>query len=293
MRKTLFISLPIITLALILILLALFRKPFTPEFDGDIALENVATQLNFGPRTPGSQGHQQTLEWIESTLEETDWDVEIQQEDIGIYTVQNIIAKRENKNGPWIILAAHYDTRFFSDQDPLAENHEKAVPGANDGASGVAILLEMARTLPDSLDKNIWLVFFDAEDQGRIDGWDWILGSTSFVNQLSDVPNEVIIIDMVGDADLNLYYEENSDKILREEIWQVAQNLGYQSYFIPEVKYSILDDHIPFVNAGITAIDIIDFDYPYWHTQQDTLDKVSAKSLQIVGDTLTEWLILD
>ncbi len=105
------------------------------------------------------------------------------------------------------------------------------------------------------------------------------LGSRSFVNQLEGKPDKVVIIDMIGDADLNLYYEHNSDAALSEEIWNVAIKNGFGETFIPQYKYRILDDHIPFVEAGIQAIDIIDFDYPYWHTQNDTVDKISANSL--------------
>jgi hypothetical protein len=95
---------------------------------------------------------------------------------------------------------------------------------------------------------------------------------------------------MLGDADLNIHYERNSDPVLSAQIWQKAAELGYEEYFIPTPKYSILDDHTPFLNAGITAVDIIDFDYPYHHTIEDTPDKVSADSLKAVGDTVRAWL---
>ena len=95
---------------------------------------------------------------------------------------------------------------------------------------------------------------------------------------------------MIGDADLNIYKERTSDQELMDEIWAVAATLGYEQAFIPEPKYSMLDDHTPFLQAGIPAVDIIDFDYPYWHTTGDTVDKVSAESLEIVGKTLQEWI---
>ncbi|MCK4899042.1 MAG: M28 family peptidase, partial [Anaerolineales bacterium] len=103
-------------------------------------------------------------------------------------------------------------------------------------------------------------------------------------------PDAVIILDMIGDSDLNIYKEQNSDETLSAEIWEQAVALGYPDYFIPEVKFAILDDHIPFLELGIPAVDIIDFDYPYYHTTNDTLDKVSAESLQIVGETIFAWL---
>jgi Zn-dependent M28 family amino/carboxypeptidase len=135
----------------------------------------------------------------------------------------------------------------------------------------------------------IWLVFFDAEDNGRIQGWDWILGSRAFVDGLSGKPDAVVIVDMVGDMNLEIYKEKNSDQELTESIWGVAAQLGYHQ-FKPTPKYAMLDDHTPFLQAGIPAVDIIDFDYPYWHTSQDTADKVSANSLEAVGETLRTWL---
>jgi Zn-dependent M28 family amino/carboxypeptidase len=136
----------------------------------------------------------------------------------------------------------------------------------------------------------LWLVFFDAEDQGHFNGWSWILGSRAFVEELKYKPQAVVIVDMIGDADLNIYMEKNSDPTLRAEIWATAAQLGYRKNFIPEEKYPMLDDHTPFLEAGIPAVDLIDFDYPYWHTTQDTPDKVSAQSLKVVGETLWTWV---
>ena len=157
------------------------------------------------------------------------------------------------------------------------------------GVERVAVLLELARSLPGDT-VPIWLVFFDAEDNGRIEGWDWILGSREFVKNNPVQPRAAVIVDMIGDADLNIYKEHNSNPALTDEIWEVANGLGYGSKFIPEYKHSMIDDHTPFLEAGIPAVDIIDFDYPYWHTVQDTPDKVSAESLQIVGETLRVWI---
>ncbi len=264
------------------------------QFDGEGAYQYAKQQVEFGPRTPGSDAHQNTVDWIMSELDKTGWKTEIQTDQINDYQIKNIVAYRGEKNNdaPWIILAAHYDSRFFADRDPNPENQLLPVPGANDGASGVAVLLELARVLPLDLEKNVWMVFFDAEDQGQIDNWDWILGSRSFVNSLRGSPDYVILLDMIGDADLNIYFERNSSDELQQEVWEIASELGYSEFFIPEYKYSILDDHIPFVEKGITAIDIIDFDYPYWHTIQDTIDKVSAESLEAIGRTIFHWLLV-
>lgn len=264
-------------------------EPVEYRFDSQRAFQDVEIQMSFGPRSPGSPAHQKTVDYIVAQVRAAGWEAEIHQTERLGHPLQNIIARRNN-GGRQIILAAHYDTRLISDHDPDPALRSLPVPGANDGASGVAVLLELARSLPPDLPLDLWLVFFDAEDQGNIPGWDWILGSRAFVEERLDQPQAVVIVDMVGDADLNLYYERNSNAQLMAEIWQLAAELGYADAFIPEYKYTILDDHIPFIEKGITAIDIIDFDYPYWHTQQDTIDKVSAQSLKIVGETLHHWL---
>ena len=244
--------------------------------------------MSQGARIPGTQPHANTENWIVGQLKKSGWYVEIQDLKFNQKPIQNIIGKRGDK-GPLIIIGAHYDSRPVADQDPVPENKLKPVPGANDGASGVAVLLELGRVLPKDLDKRIWLVFFDAEDGGNIAGSDWILGSRAFVEKLVDKPDAAIVIDMIGDKDLNLFYELNSDNTLSQSIWQQALDLGYKQ-FIMQPKYRMLDDHIPFIQAGISAVDIIDFDYPYWHTTQDTPDKVSVESLHAVGDTLLRWL---
>ena len=267
--------------------------PRRKEFDGSRALQYVEYQTSLGPRTPGSSAHTQAVSWIESELSSYGWQTEIQESQLLGHSIKNIVAWR-GVGEPWIIIGAHYDSRFYADQDPIADNQNQPVLGANDGASGVAVLLELARVLPKNLNKRTMLVFFDAEDNGGIPGWDWILGSRVFAEGLgtdpTSYPDAVIILDMIGDSKLNIYKEYNSDTSLTREIWRQAETLGYSDYFIPEYKYHILDDHIPFLEMGIPAVDIIDFDYPYWHTTNDTLDKVSAESLQIVGDTIFNWL---
>ncbi len=257
-------------------------------FDGERALRDVAYQVALGPRTPGSAAHARVVAWIQGELERAGWQSEVQEVEILGRRVQNIVAYRSGEPAQ-IILAAHYDSRLRADRDPEPSRRADPVPGANDGASGVAVLLELARTLPQDIPP-VHLVFFDAEDNGNLPGWDWILGSRAFVQRLETPPRAAIVIDMIGDADLNLYYEQNSDPILRAQVWQQAAALGYDRYFIPSPKYRILDDHIPFLRAGIPAIDIIDVDYPYWHTTADTPDKLSAGSLDVIGSTLWAWL---
>jgi Zn-dependent M28 family amino/carboxypeptidase len=225
---------------------------------------------------------------MRAELELAGWQVEIQTSEALGHPIENLVARR-SAEPPHIILGAHYDTRMFADNDPDPARHTTVVPGANDGASGVAVLLGLARSLPEN-SVPVWLVFFDAEDNGRIEGWDWILGSREFVRTNPVQPRAAVIVDMIGDADLNIYKERNSNSALTDEIWEVAKGLGYESKFIPEYKHTMIDDHTPFLEAGIPAVDIIDFDYPYWHTVQDTTDKVSAESLQAVGETLRVWI---
>ena len=258
-------------------------------FNSNNAFEDLRYQTSLGPRTPYSDAHDQIITWAIAEFSSAGWETESQEVVWAGHSIQNLIAKKGTGN-PWIIIGAHYDSRLSADHDPDPNLRRSPVPGANDGASGVAILVELSRALPDVLEKTIWLVLFDGEDNGGIDGWDWILGSQAFVANLTNQPDAAVIIDMVGDKELNIYQERNSDVQLIEEIWTTAAELGY-AQFIPEYKYQILDDHVPFLLAGIPAVDIIDFDYPYWHTTQDTIDKVSEESLDAVGETLLAWLL--
>jgi Zn-dependent M28 family amino/carboxypeptidase len=268
----------------------LFTHPQTDtQFDGIRAYDDIKHQLAFGPRTSGSPAQEQFLLWLRDNLKRSGWDTNIQQAEMMGHPIKNLIAKR-GELPPKIILLAHYDSRLTADNDPDLKKQSQPVPGANDGASGVAVLLELARILPPST-VPVWLVFLDAEDNGRIPGWDWILGAKAFVPSLVSKPQAVVLVDMIGDANLNIYMEKNSDKELTQQIWDVAKSLGYDKYFIPEYKYRVIDDHIPFLDNGIPAVDIIDLDYPYWHTTSDTTDKVSSESLKIVGETLRHWVI--
>ncbi len=275
--------------------LLLHRQPpvaGSGKFDGARAYQDVAYQVDLGPRVVGTQAHAEAVDWMVKTLQNSRWKVEIQKAEYEGTPIQNVIAKT-GSGSPWIILAAHYDSRRVADNDPNPSLQSTPVPGANDGASGVAVLLELARALPATPKGEIWLVFLDAEDNGTASGSGWILGSEAFVNDLkknSRLPDKAIILDMIGDKDLNIFMESNSNPDLNNAIWAQAARLGYKQ-FIPQYKYRMLDDHIPFLEANIPAADIIDFDYPYWHTTQDTTDKVSAESLQVVGDTVLAWLL--
>jgi hypothetical protein len=281
--------------ALFLLVLAWYLWAFrlsernsSTTFDGTRAFAAVETQVAFGPRTPGSVAHARTVDWIRQQLESTGWQVEIQQAQAMGHSIQNIRAHR-NDAAPAFILGAHYDSRIYANHDPDPNKWGQPVPGADDGASGVAVLLELARTLPsDSVP--LWIVFFDAEDNGDIPGWDWLLGSKAFVANMKVRPKAMILVDMVGDQNLSIPMESNSDPALRTSIWNTAAKLGHGDVFIPQAKYSIEDDHLPFIQAGIPSVDIIDLDYAYWHTTADLPEHVSAASLKTVGEVLSTWI---
>lgn len=288
------ISRKIYLILIILLVLGLsgyliLRPHENPQFNGDYAMALVEKQLAFGPRIPGSTAHAQFIQWAGKELGNNHWKVEYQTGENNGHPLTNIIGKKGNGQ-QIIILSAHYDSRLVADQDPQYPAFMEPVPGANDGASGVAVLLELSRVLQVPNDKQIWIVLFDIEDNGDIPGWDWIMGSQYFADHLEQIPAVVVNLDMIGDANLNIYKERTSNSAINDEIWQVADQLGYNKQFIPRYAYSILDDHTPFLNKGIKAIDIIDMDYPYWHTRQDDISKVSGTSLQIVGDVIKKWV---
>ncbi len=258
-------------------------------FSGDQSLQHIQELLDFGARTPGSAGRENAAAYIETTLQQNNWEVEMQDFEFDEVAMQNIIARKGDGENI-IILGTHYDTRAVSDQEDISEKQNEPVPGANDGSSGTAILLELSRVLTIPQDAQLWLVFFDGEDQGHLNNWNWSIGADYFVHQLQIAPDKAVVIDMVGDEDLNIYQEKNSDADLVNEIWNIAAEMNYQTYFIPQYKYTMIDDHLPFVNAGYSAALVIDFDYPYWHTTADTLEHVSSQSLQIVGDVIMKWI---
>lgn len=252
-------------------------------------MTHVMVQMSFGPRPTGSIASQKTGDYIIQSLESFGWSTEVQDFVYRGTKGRNIIGKRGAESGNIIIVAAHYDTRRRADRDSLSPL--QPVPGANDGASGVAVLLELAAVLDqDKLQDRLWLVFFDAEDDGDLDDWEWTVGSQQFAAYLKTPVKFVIVIDMIGDENQQLFMEANSDRTLSAAIWSTAAELGYEDYFIPSVKYSILDDHTPFLSRNIPAIDIIDFDYPYWHTVEDTADKLLPVSLERVGRVLELFL---
>lgn len=258
------------------------------SFDGAAALSRIEEQVAMGPRYPGSPGHAMVQAWLGGELGELGWDA---QADTFLYlgaSLTNITARRGPGSGPLILLGAHYDTRRLADRDPVSP--DEPVPGANDGASGVAVLLELARVLGDREPTcDLRLAFFDGEDNGDIEGWEWAAGAREYAASLEREPLAVVVVDMVGDRDLDLPMERTSSPDLAAEIWSAAQAEGLLA-FRSEAGPAVLDDHTPFLARGWRAVDIIDLSYPAWHTVDDTLDKVSAESLAQVGEALLAWL---
>ncbi|MEA3475127.1 MAG: M28 family peptidase, partial [Candidatus Cloacimonadota bacterium] len=271
-----------------------------PEFSGEKAFQYLEKQCSFGPRNPNSDGHLLCKNYLINFLEENGAEVKTQEfsEKVRdeIYNLTNIIATYYPQRQTRIFIGAHWDTRPWADLDSLEENRHLPIPGANDAASGVAVLFHLAEILnkyePPLF--GIDLLFFDGEDAGtQGTNNEWCLGSKHFVNNYKGrEPEAVIIIDMIGDKDLNIeiegYSYRNSPELL-EKIWKIARARNIPN-FSTKISNFIYDDHYPFLEKGFNAIDIIDFDYPYWHTLQDTPDKCSAQSLQIIGNVLTEFI---
>ena len=276
-----------------------------PYFDGNSAFLHATDLLSFGHHPTGSPELEATRQHMIEVLEAAGWEVVIQEFDHNadgtIYPSRNIIAKRGE--GPITIIGSHYDNRIFADNDPDASRHTEGVLGANDGVSSTAVLLELAETINENytVDKQVWLVFFDAEDNGHIPGWDWIIGSTYMAQHLDEFGitardvEFMLLLDMVGEADGQRFRLEANSLVAAPDqvvaIWQIAGALGYSEQFAAERRGPITDDHVPFLQQGIPAVDIIDLVYPYWHTTGDTLDKISAESLDRVGDVVEIYLL--
>ena len=273
------------------------QDEYAPTFSGESAYTFLIEQCDFGPRPPGSENLSQCRQYIAEKLESEGWDTYFQNFTYLEVECSNIIAKWTSNSNETVILGAHYDTRPHADRDPYSTNRTKPILGANDGASGVAVLLEIARVIPENIRPTIEIVFFDAEDSGGIDGWDWIQGSTYYVSQLSDEKKEnisaMILLDIVGDRNLRLLRESSSTDSLQDVVWSIAEELGHNDTFLDSPGGSVLDDHRPFLDAGIPSLDIIQHaPFPsYWHTLEDTPDKCSAESLEIVGRVIEVFLV--
>lgn len=258
------------------------------QFDGDEALKLAQAQCDIGPRPTGSEALLRTREWIKSQLEPYGWTLIEQDFTYRDVPIHNLLAVKGE--GSPLMVGAHFDTRPLADLDP--EHPDQPIIGGNDGASGVAVLLELARTLEIPEGRQVQLAFFDAEDRGNIDGWPFSVGASYMAANLPAArPEALVVVDMVGDADQQIYRERNSDQALNDTIFGIAAELGYEGEgFYNEPRHTIIDDHLPFLQQGIPAIDLIDFDYPAWHTLADTCDQLGAGSLERVGRVLEHWL---
>ena len=271
------------------------------EFVGPRAFGYLEQQMQFGPRIPGTVGHERAGDWILQRLRATADTVVVQEiafktRTHQILRLRNFFARFRPAATERVLFLAHWDTRPHADQSQNLGQQRLPVPGANDGASGVAVLLGVADALkakPPAL--GVDLLFTDGEDYGtswsawEADTSDVLIGSRYFAAHQPPgyQPLFAVLFDMVADKDQQFYYEGNSQAFAPEvvdRVWRTAADLGYGRTFLPGVKPTLTDDHVALQKAGIHAIDLVDFDYPYWHTTEDTVDKVSAASLQVVGD---------
>jgi hypothetical protein len=273
------------------------EKPKPPrEFDGASAFSYIQTQVSFGPRVPGTEAHRRMGDWLDSLLRQRADTVIVQSwnhvtADKTTLPLRNFIARFNPTAEKRLLFLAHWDSRPMSDS-PRSRDSTKAVLGANDGGSGVALLLGVAdvlkRTPPSA---GVDLLFVDGEDYGHFTDApaDVLIGSRYYgAHQLpGPKPLYAVLFDLVADKDLQLYQEGNSlvgAPEVVELVWGTAKDLGYGGYFISSPRHTLIDDHLELQKAGLRAIDVVDFDYPAWHTTEDTIDKVSGGSLQIVGD---------
>lgn len=278
-----------------------------PGFDGDSAFNYLVKQCEFGPRNPGSRGHEKTFDYLVTEMSLFADSVRVQEfvhfdSGTGIrYDLKNIIASFGISAAKRVLIGAHWDTRPRSDQDKVLSKRNQPLLGANDGASGVAVLLELANVFKKNPPPiGVDLVLFDGEDFGEEGDLDrYFLGSRHFAkNFTGQKPEWAIIIDMIGDANLEIPIERYSfeqNKNLVEMVWSAAERAG-ATQFKRKLGSYILDDHIMlYEHANIAAINIIDFDYSrggvnLWHTSLDTPEMCSPASLTAVGVTLIELI---
>jgi glutaminyl-peptide cyclotransferase len=271
-------------------------KPHVREFDGASAFRYLEAQVAFGPRIPGTKAHQQAAMWLDSLLRQRA-DTVIAQSWTHVTAsgdslpLTNFVARFNPAAGKRLLFLAHWDSRPTADS-PTSTDSTKPVPGANDGGSGVALLLGVADVLkrtPATI--GVDLLFDDGEDYGDFTKTpdDVLIGARYYAAHPVPGPQPLyaVLFDLVADKDLQIFQEGNSlvgAPEVVELVWNTAKELGYAGTFVANPKHTLIDDHLELQKVGIRAIDVVDFDYPSWHTVFDTVDKTSAASLQIVGD---------
>ena len=274
-------------------------KPKTTAFDAERAFNHVKTQVEFGPRPAGSAAIEKIRAYLIKELKSyglnTTLDEFTDTTPHGKIKFKNVIAELPGESPNTIIISSHYDTKEFK---------EFKFVGANDGGSSTGILLEIARVMAADKQKRKFtyqFVFFDGEEafchewSECLNGKDNTYGSRHMAEKLkkekqTDRVKAMILLDMVGDKDLAIPREENSSGWLVNAIWETAREIGHAKHFPSRTQFTT-DDHIAFLQASIPAVDLIDFEYggsdsPFWHTAEDTLDKISAPSLKVVGDVI-------
>ena len=277
------------------------------KFDGNSAFNWLEQQCEFGPRNPGSVGYVDCKEFLIKSLTNFSDTVFAQNfkntelRDNKTFDLSNIIAEFKVNSEKYILLGAHWDTRPWADRDLDISNHSTPIIGANDGASGVAVLMELAKMFDNHPPPvNITLVLFDGEDMG-VEGVNnsWAKGSQYFAKNLPiQKPDFGIIVDMIGDSNLEIPIERNSYRVapdLVNELWDLSEMLKLPA-FQNRLGYDIYDDHIPLWEiANIQTIDLIDFNYPnqqinHWHTLNDVPQNCSYESLEQVGQLLSTYI---
>jgi Zn-dependent M28 family amino/carboxypeptidase len=272
-------------------------------FDGERALAYVRTFMAFGPRVPGTDAHKRAGDWIASemrqradTLYEQTWTHKTQSG--ATIPLRNIVARFNPMAEERLLYVTHWDSRPVAEKSATDSLRKLPTPGANDGGSGVGLFLALGDVLkatPPTI--GVDLLFVDGEDYGTFTpDVDVLLGSMYFAVNLPSAsyqPLFGVVFDMIGETDLRIPQEAHSVNRapeVVERVWRVAADMGYGNVFVPATTYEITDDHLPLLDKGLRVIDVIDLDYAYHHTVEDTIDKVSARSLKVVGDVA--WKLL-
>ena len=270
-------------------------------FSGSAALAYAKAQVDFGPRVPGSPAARKAGDWIEAQMRARADTVIVQTWTHTTATgkklpMRNILARFRPELAERVLYVTHWDSRPIAESALAEADRKLPVPGANDGASGVGMFVALGDVLKKQKPTvGVDLLFVDGEDYGEFGppDVDVLIGSTYFASNLPSPgykPLFGVVWDMIGDSDLRIPYETHSFQRAPEvvaRVWQTAADLGYGSVFVQESGGPVTDDHIPLLNAGMRVIDVIDLTYAPHHTPQDTMDKISARSLSIVGDVAT------